>query len=43
MASPSDYCPNLSGDPAVVFADGGYSMFMDLAPRAFYDASAYAQ
>ena len=42
MAAP-DPCPFIiAGDPAVIFADGGYSVFMDLAPRAFNDASNYA-
>lgn len=39
----ADPCPYIiAGDPAVIFADGGYSVFMDLAPRAFTDASQYA-
>lgn len=42
MSSISDYCPVLSADPAVIFADGGYSVFMSLAPKAFNDASRYA-
>ena len=42
MASPSDYCPALSGDPAVIFAEGGYSVFMDLAPKTFQEALSYA-
>lgn len=37
-----DICPTLSGDPAVIFADGGYSVFMDLAPQAFAKASQFA-
>lgn len=42
MAAP-DPCPFINvGDPAVIFADGGYSVFMSLAPKAFDDASEYA-
>lgn len=34
----ADYCPTLSADPAVLFASGGYNVFMDLAPRAYEEA-----
>lgn len=34
----TNYCPTLSADPAVIFADGGYSVFMDLAPKTFQEA-----
>lgn len=37
------YCPNLSGDPAIVFAEGGYNTFMTLAPRTFNAAVSQAQ
>lgn len=36
------YCPALSADPAVIFAEGGYSVFMDLAPKTFNMALAQA-
>lgn len=36
------YCPTLSADPAVIFADGGYDVFMSLAPEAFEKASDFA-
>lgn len=42
MARFNDFCPTLSADPAVIFADGGYSVFMDLAPRTFNQALSYA-
>ncbi len=38
-----DICPTISGDPAVIFADGGYSTFMDLAPQAFDRATQFAE
>lgn len=31
----TDYCPNLANDPAIVFTDGAYNVFMDLAPKTF--------
>lgn len=32
------FCPVLSADPAVIFANGGYAQFMDMAPRTFNQA-----
>ena len=34
----STLCPTLGSDPAVIFASGGYSTFMNLAPRTFDQA-----
>lgn len=34
----TSYCPTLGTDPAVLFASGGYSTFMNLAPRTFEEA-----
>lgn len=34
----STLCPTLSADPAVLFASGGYTTFMSLAPRTFDQA-----
>lgn len=34
----STLCPTLGTDPAVLFASGGYSTFMNLAPRTFDEA-----
>lgn len=34
----TNYCPILSSDPAVIFANGGYEVFMDLAPKTFQEA-----
>ena len=34
----NDFCTVIGTDPAVLFAEGGYSVFMDLAPKTFNQA-----
>ncbi len=34
----TDICPIIVSDPAVVFANGAYDVFMDLAPKTFQEA-----